>query len=401
MVAPVSLDDRIARLNREISKSLRTELECGLRTLRAAQDPISVLLRMSRASLLLLDEVLAVVKEKRPNDNLHACILRAGDGSPKDPKVDGLRLLPMERATNLHTIRVWSNKVDHAAEQSHLGVSDAENALNLFLSVVEWFYCKWANGPQLVSLYSTPEKTPDELQTSLEIVKLALEDLLLESSVTLTGICQVLEVAVSLGAPIYNQGSHLGCARIYSLAAKGIGIIIDRAEKNAIAVDAAVKAAGQELHGALNAFRTLGLENANEAAWALRHAFDRTINMAVVEQGMMEVDVLLENASTVEKPLTAALIGAAIRIALAHGNILFREGLLQHCAALHLHTAKSILASLDRSPTASAPSGKAIATSRTLLRPIVQAFPEATSEQAEELAWALYLAFQEILEATE
>jgi hypothetical protein len=57
--------------------------------------------------------------EELPSNNLYACILRAANGDTKE-KIQGLRLLPDELASYLHTLRTFSNKPDHAVEQIKL-----------------------------------------------------------------------------------------------------------------------------------------------------------------------------------------------------------------------------------------------------------------------------------------
>jgi tetratricopeptide (TPR) repeat protein len=165
---PKTLDEKIASLVPEVDETLRTELQQLLRTLRDAGNPIGVLLGLGRLGLLLLNEVLAAVGEKRPSDNLWHCILRASSGSAEKPKIEGLHILPDEMATYLHTIRTLSNKADHVAEKVTLTVADAENALNLFLRVLEWFYYESEHGPHLKSIYSAESAPPITLQTELE-----------------------------------------------------------------------------------------------------------------------------------------------------------------------------------------------------------------------------------------
>jgi hypothetical protein len=140
---PPTLDDKIAGLAPEVDATFREELQRLLRTLRDARDPIGVLLSMSRVSLLLLRAVCEQAGHTPPSENLFDCI----------EKAKGWRLLPDEMASYLHTLRILSNKTDHAVEQIHLLVADAENALNTCLRVLEWFCCEYAHGPHLPSIY--------------------------------------------------------------------------------------------------------------------------------------------------------------------------------------------------------------------------------------------------------
>ncbi|MCI0560321.1 MAG: hypothetical protein MN733_17685, partial [Nitrososphaera sp.] len=153
MITSTSLDDRIAALAPEVDEEVRMELWRVLQTLRAADNPIGVLLAMSRLGLQLVTEILERAGYKRPSDNFYDCIVLLARGD-NEKKIKGLRILPDEMASYLHALRTLSNKADHAAEQVTLTVSDAENALNLYLRVLEWFYCESEHGPRLPTIYS-------------------------------------------------------------------------------------------------------------------------------------------------------------------------------------------------------------------------------------------------------
>jgi hypothetical protein len=144
------LDQRINELSLEVSSELRQGLQGALRTLRAAEHPMAVLASMSRLCLQLLTKVYQAAGSNRPSDNLYDCIVKLGRG---DEKTKGLGILPDEKATYLQTIRVLSNKSDHAGERSELTADDAETALSSFLIVLRWFYVESAMGPKLASLF--------------------------------------------------------------------------------------------------------------------------------------------------------------------------------------------------------------------------------------------------------
>lgn len=149
---PQLLEEKIATLAPEVDYEIRTQLQQLMRTLRTVGYPIGVLLAMSRLSLQLLDQVLGSAGHCRPSDNLYDCILSASKGD-EHSKLHGHRLLPDELASYLHTIRMLSNKADHAGEMLQLTSGDAENALNLYLRVVEWFYTEYSRGLKLESIY--------------------------------------------------------------------------------------------------------------------------------------------------------------------------------------------------------------------------------------------------------
>jgi tetratricopeptide (TPR) repeat protein len=163
---PRTLDERIAGLVPGVDESLRLELQGALRTLRDASNPDCVLLVLSRLSLRLLGDVLGCAGHQQPSKNLYDCIVTAARGDGK--KVAGLRLLPDEMASYLHTVRTLSNKVDHDAVCVTLTEADAENGLSLFLRVLEWFYCEYERGPRLTTVYGDRAAPAVTLRDELE-----------------------------------------------------------------------------------------------------------------------------------------------------------------------------------------------------------------------------------------
>lgn len=137
----MGLLEQIAQLDRQVQE--RDELLRLVGILEEQKDPISVLLSMSRLCLQLLRKAYEAVRQSPPSDNLYDCIetaVRQG-------------WLPSEIASSLHWLRVWSNKPDHAVEKIKLTVRGGENALNIFLGVLEWFYCMFPYGPRMPSLF--------------------------------------------------------------------------------------------------------------------------------------------------------------------------------------------------------------------------------------------------------
>jgi|GEM_PF-4010396 len=176
MAGQTSVDERIARLSPEVDAPLRAELESVLRTLRDAGNPVAVIVELSRLSLLLLDRVFSAAGTVRTSDNLYQCILRAGAGKDRDPRVEGLRLVPRTILENLDTIRRWSNPLDHADPTIPEPTSaDGENAIGLFLRVLEWFSCDYQHGPRMASPYSELA-SPVSLKQELEQLRRDLLD---------------------------------------------------------------------------------------------------------------------------------------------------------------------------------------------------------------------------------
>src|SRR5262249_59202489 len=86
-------------------------------------------------------------------------------------------------------------------------------------------------------------------------------------------IVALIEGAIAHGVPIYNDGSHLGCALIYSHAARLLLELVVRsaADKQR---SAALSKVDQILKANILPVDSLTVENANDVAWRLRHAFD-------------------------------------------------------------------------------------------------------------------------------
>ena len=67
-----------------------------------------------------------------PSDNLFSCI----------EKAKNLGLLPGTMADYLTPLRRRSNQVHHGTEEVEFTEDHAENALDSFLLVLQWFYCE-------------------------------------------------------------------------------------------------------------------------------------------------------------------------------------------------------------------------------------------------------------------
>ena len=78
----------------------------------------------------------------------------------------------------------------------------------------------------------------------------------------LTAMQTYIGMAISIGAPAYNTGDHQGCFDVYSATARMILATIPKGPDEARAkLQAALDACGK-------------LDDPNEQAWAMRHAFD-------------------------------------------------------------------------------------------------------------------------------
>ena len=94
--------------------------------------------------------------------------------------------------------------------------------------------------------------------------------------VTITTVAQLIEVAISFGAGIYNDGDEEGCYDLYDLTTR---LIIEASRKHPIGeqTDRLIDDLLRALH------RAEACDNPRMAAWMLRHAFDKTVVTQQVE----------------------------------------------------------------------------------------------------------------------
>ena len=95
-----SLDGKIAALVPGVTSALQMGLQDVLRTLRDGQNPVGVLLAMSRLRLRLMEEVFAGVGHKLPSDTLYDCIVTAARGDPQ---------IRASVAVSVSYTRLWSS----------------------------------------------------------------------------------------------------------------------------------------------------------------------------------------------------------------------------------------------------------------------------------------------------
>ncbi len=78
---------------------------------------------------------------------------------------------------------------------------------------------------------------------------------------------KIIDDAISLGAPIYNEGLHMACYRIYEWAAYKIIYVYGTSCKN---IEAILKTAVEKSHGDYSD---------TEKAWMMRAAFDKILGV--------------------------------------------------------------------------------------------------------------------------
>ena len=98
--------------------------------------------------------------------------------------------------------------------------------------------------------------------------------------------------AISIGAPAYNTGDHQGCYDVYSCTARAVLATVR---------DLPEAAAGQLREGLDKAAK---LEDPDEQAWAMRHAFDAVGDMGGTGEGVppQQLRVLISMAIAIGAP---------------------------------------------------------------------------------------------------
>lgn len=154
MSTPERLDDRIHRLAPEVDAALRGKLQRILRLIRDVPGAEAAINMMSSVTLTLFRRIYQQAAKPWPSDNLFDVLTRAGKGDPTH-KLVGHEIVPDGLLFGLHTLRKWSNEVDHALPGSEKGLEEAEAVLNAFLAVLRWYYCDSGYvTPKLASLYA-------------------------------------------------------------------------------------------------------------------------------------------------------------------------------------------------------------------------------------------------------
>lgn len=165
MSEPTTLADRLAGLHPAIDPALRDEFRRLGGTLSGG-NPHAALLHTSRLTLRVFQLVYRDAGHAWPSDNLFDVIVTAGPWKDAARKAPGHGFLPDHLASASHTIRVVSNKVDHAAEPVPVSAEEAEGAANYLLAVARWYYCHFDRcATPLPSLYAAPAPPPPSVSS--------------------------------------------------------------------------------------------------------------------------------------------------------------------------------------------------------------------------------------------
>jgi hypothetical protein len=94
-------------------------------------------------------------------------------------------------------------------------------------------------------------------------------------------VYDVISLAISHGAPIYNAGSHVGCAQIYIRTASGLVACLGPDHPDESRTEALARSSLPPL---LAEYEARLQENPTDLSWDLRHAFDALVEVAAEER---------------------------------------------------------------------------------------------------------------------
>lgn len=231
------------------------------------------------------------------------------------------------------------------------------------------------------------ESESDLLQTGLKAIDAELRKLAaIEEPVCCREIGAVIDAAIEYGVPVYNGGSHVGCAELYLHCARGIVETVSP-RKVTPGGDTFLSMAREACQTAEDNLPA----QANAVAWHLRELFDKFH----VFRGIETVDWLCDQLLAGGTAAGHAGVSAVLSTAIAHGNVLYQAEQLPACAILHVHTARAVLKLID---IADSPADAVfVRQTRSLLVPLLRQGDKVTRENATELAWQFYKAFLKIV----
>lgn len=142
------LENQVSDLKSEISalKQELHELSSQFFNVRSVSGSI---MQSSRIAELLIERI--------AQDANHR--LRSNEFIERIKELVRKGLIPNEIiGSGLHTIRIAANKVRHYKENTSITYADAENILRTLYRIIEWYYCEFAYGPKLPSIYAEPSE---------------------------------------------------------------------------------------------------------------------------------------------------------------------------------------------------------------------------------------------------
>ena len=188
---------------------------------------------------------------------------------------NGMLILPLIARPCAWGLVPWLSRIEvrpkHGKPLSMGSDNDIDAELASFTSEVASLLNRSAPGPPVttVSAYKEFERACNALRQTGQVV----DDHVVTS---------ILTEAIKHGAPVYNGGSPIDCARIYRYAANRLIELIRTNQSSArhTRVPPGVREAENLLPAITPAEGAITAENADELAWALRRAFDRILDVS-------------------------------------------------------------------------------------------------------------------------
>lgn len=168
---PRTIDERIASLVPDIDEVFTAELEGALRTLRDGQSIPGAIIqaaRITEGNRGILGRIAAA----------NQLTLKGGTLDSQINELAQKGIIPAEIASDLHWLRVRSNKARHNIEKATLTEDDAETAISRVLRVMEWFYCESNFGGKLETIYEQGSCEPITIKGEIQKLR---RDLVCES----------------------------------------------------------------------------------------------------------------------------------------------------------------------------------------------------------------------------
>ncbi len=208
---------------------------------------------------------------------------------------------------------------------------------------------------------------------------------------------RVMDIAIHYGAPAYNRGSVLGCAEIYWSTSR---LLRSPLEESLADCEEAWLGPFQRLARQLAqihaAYPRVEKSEANEIAWALRHAFDRFH----AARGIQEVETLIKKLKASGLPGVREVVLLPLALAIQHGNHIFDANDIEGCAELHHFTAKQLNQFLSEAPKPSAENfDPEVPAFHQQLQGLLNTYPAVENQSHQDVAWAFYQLYIRILKA--
>ena len=202
-------------------------------------------------------------------------------------------------------------------------------------------------------------------------------------------VCDAISLAIARGAPIYNAGSAEGCAAIYAHVAGDLVDLLEGEDE-----DGLLEAVRVELNTA--SIEAEEADDADQAAWTLRHAFDRLLVARHTAEAIETLDGLFDGLQSAGRSLNASLVYDVISLAISHGAPIYNAGSHVGCAQIYLRTADGLLRCLGPEPRSGESRTEKL--SRGSLPSLVDTGSERLEDDATDLCWDLRHAFDALVE---